>query len=175
MAQQLATLGTICSATFPYLALIALLAGTTVLSTVIYDYVDNLDAVEGAVTGWYTGSRDKVKYSGATTAALVTYRILYNIKYWRAHLVNFAGLGGIAVSTPMTENEAVSWLSINTANNNTYSVYITDAANVAQKTGNASPYMDQAHRGNGQILNMPHFHPVKNGQRMKSHCFYGFF
>lgn len=175
LAQQLATLGTICSATFPYLALIALLAGVTVLSPVMYDYVDNLVAIEGSVTGWYSGSRNNIKYSGSTTAALVTYRILYNIKYWRAHLVNFAGLGGIAVSTPMTEGEAVAWLSVNNANNNTYSIYITDAANVAQKTGNANPYMDQAHRGGGQILNMPHFHPVKNGQRMKSHCFYGFF
>jgi ElaB/YqjD/DUF883 family membrane-anchored ribosome-binding protein len=176
LAEQLATLTTICATAFPYIALIALLIGATVLvSSIIYDYYDHYSDVNSKVIGWYAGTETKTRIlkSSADTQTLVTYRVLYKIKYWQAFLVNFANLGGIAIGGILTDEQAIARLRLNSEYMNTYAVLAGDAGAVARGAGlGAVPH--NAHTENGKFLNKPHYHPMlAGGEQSHSHSFYG--
>jgi len=173
LAEQLATLTTICATAFPYIALIALLIGATVLvSSIIYDYYDHYSEVNDNVIGWYTGKETKTRIlkSSADTQTLVSYRVLYNIKYWQAFLVDFAGLGGIAIGSILTESQAIARLQADYMN--TYAVLESDAVAVAYKAG-VGAIKHSAHNEGTKILNKPHYHPIINGTQTHSHSFFG--
>jgi hypothetical protein len=176
LTQQLATLGTICATAFPYIALIALLAGVTILvAVIIYDYCENYSDINDQIIDWYgTSAESRVLNASSSTRDLVLYRTLYGIKYWEAYLVNFAGLGGLAVGSPLSQGAAVSRLRCNSMHLNTYAVLYTDAFEAAAVAGGNTPYYNSAHTSDGKILNKPHYHPVRpNNQRCDSHSFFG--
>jgi len=176
LSAQLAALSAICATAFPYIALIALLAGATILvASIIYDYVEYYSDVNAQVIDWYgTSCRERVLKSCADTQSLVIYRTMYNIRYWKAFLCDFAGLGGIIVTEPMTQSQATAWLMANSSLVNTYAVSGSDAALAAGGASiGGSPVMDPAHTGDGKILNKPHYHPTIYGQRSDSHSFFG--
>lgn len=176
VAQQLATLGTICATAFPYIALIALLAGCTILvGSIIYDYYDNYSDVNDNIIDWYGSSvKQRVLKSSADTRSFVLYKILYGITYWEAYLVDFAGLGGIAVGAPLTLSQAASRLCINNAYYNVYSLTSSTAIVPASIAGSGGAIYHSAHISDGKILNKPHYHPVNyNGEKMKTHSFFG--
>lgn len=159
-----------------YIALIALLAGATILTaSIIYDYVDYYSKVNNQVIDWYgTTCKERVLKSSSDTQSLVMYRVLYNIKYWKAYLVDFAGLGGIAVTEPVTLPVAISILKIGNVNLNVYSTLPNDAAIAANGASiNGGGIYHSAHIENGKILNKPHYHPTNTGTKLESHSFFG--
>lgn len=174
VAQQLATLGVMCSAAFPYLGLISFLVGVTLLADVVFDYYSNSAAVDNQIITWYKNSQSRVRFTSTSSIEFVVQAVVYKNKYWRAHLTDFMGLGGLTVDTPMTLSTAAAWLGLNSVNTNTYTIFREDALAVAVLAGDgsAAPGHDPVNYLK-RPLNKPHYHGYRNGVRMNSHSFYG--
>jgi len=174
LAQQLATLGILCSATFPYLALITFLVGVTLLADVVFDYYGNSTAVDNQIITWYKNSQTRARFTSTSSIEFVVQAVVYKNLYWRAHLTDFQGFGGLTVDTPMSLSSAAAWLGLNGVNTNTYTIKFGDAYTAALTAGDGSalPAHDPV-KYLERPLNKPHFHGYRNGIRMNSHSFYG--
>lgn len=174
LSSQLAILGAAIGVAFPYIALIAILAGTTlVVGNIIYDYVSNYSAVDSNVKTWYSNAEtvNKVSFASSTTRDLIYVRTLLGLKHYVATLSDFANLGGIIVGPAIPAPAAYAHLQVSEL----YSPVASDAFTAAVAAGGGMPISDNAHTSMGQILNKPHYHPRDlSGNKINTHSFYGF-
>lgn len=79
-------------------------------------------------------------------------------RYWQAFLTNYEGLGGITVANPITYHDADLIVKMDNSVNDLFTMHFNDTRILATNAYGNGFIGAEAHRGNGQVLNMQHVH-----------------
>lgn len=157
------------SSAFPFLSLVALVAGIGLIgfSSLVIAYSAIAVGTNNLISTWYIKHYRELEDSRQITAAVITQKE-NGARYWRCTLSNIGGLGGIKVHEVIQEYKAISLIIDNNYFQNVLAVDVTTAGHVATL---ASPLygftMDSAHDAGKYPLNRPHFHIIRD--RMQTH------
>ena len=169
---QLAALGTKLNlgAALPFLEFLALLAGGIILTlTIAILYSAIAVGVNDLILTWYQYSSVNLTAAKQNTMAIVAQQ-KNGAKYWRAYLANYGGLGGIAISDPITYSQASELVKLDMSTVNVFAFNYSDAAYLATYAYGFGFTNPEAHRDNGKILNMQHVHAYITQGKIHGKC-----
>lgn len=184
IARQLVLIGNSINlgAAFPFIELTAIVAGAFIVTfSVAVLYCAAMVATNELVCGWYLYNTTEVNDSTKETARVVV-EYQSGERFWMAHRADWKGMGGIAISVPITIDSAVTIvIGDEPMGLNVFCVNLNDAKMLVQRTGelhsikysqSSSPV--QVHRNDGKILNMQHIHAMirDTGEQGKTHIFF---
>ena len=172
---QLASIGILMNlaSAIPFLDLLALLAGGIIVTLVIaVAYSVIAVRVNDLILTWYAYSGVNLTASRLNTVAIVS-QYDNGARYWKAYLSNYAGLGGITVTIPITYHDAGIIVKKNNSFDNVFAMHYSDAALLATSAYGNGFIGPEAHRPNGQVLNMQHVHAkLVSGAHGLCHIFF---
>lgn len=177
IAAQLVSIGVYMNigGAMPFLSLAALIVGMGLIAftAITVAYCGVAVGVNNLILTWYINSSNNLLNARTRTATLVAQKE-QGVIYWEAYLVNYEGKGGITITRPVTENEALGIVKINLINPNVFAVSLSAALYLGSK---ASPQygikMDEPHNVAVQPFNLYHVHANTGpGIQGNTHIFY---
>lgn len=176
IASHLARIGKLMSLTgaLPFLCLASMLTGIALFVYSIATIYSALgDAVNEQISIWYVKSIEKL-YNSKIKTAVVCGDIIQGKKYWSAHRVDINGLGGVVPDYWVDENTAKLIVGTNDEHYGLLCKEMGEASYIITSAG-YSPYGPETHDhvdGVYKPLNQPHFHPMLNSIKLKTHIWY---
>lgn len=161
---------------FPVIELIALVVGAVIVTmSVAIIYCAASVVANDLIIGWYLYNEKQIKAASKTTAQVVA-DTQSGTTFWRAHRVDFGGLGGVAILNSISETEALGYVVADKESKifpEVFCINKSTACDLAKLAFGGTATPPEAHRSDGQILNMQHVHAIKpGGVRGHTHIFF---